>query len=277
MKIIDFHQHIFLRENKWTDNDPDGDILARGMDQHGVEYAVVHAWPTSTYAQVGDNEDVLRAIRKHPDRLFGSVYINPRDATRSHETLKRYHGEGFRCVKMAPFIEGVYVDDPACWPVWEKINELGLPVMLHMGMTNAWVVPTGVKTPVDHKCEHPLYLVNVASHFPETKLVIAHLAGGWFWDALMLHQNFNNVFLDVACSSTFAHEFILEYEQRGPKDRARMFRLDNHVMFGLDLSPRHYEEWIGYWKRFVEAAGNPQFMDPFFYKTAAGLLGLKTE
>lgn len=124
MKIIDFHQHLWVSGTR-SIRAVGAEGMVRGMDEHNVERAVVHALPTSLYAHCGDNEDVLKAIRQFPDRLIGSMYVNPKDVTRTLETLERYHGEGFRCVKILPYVEGIYVDSPEYTPVFEKIDAPG--------------------------------------------------------------------------------------------------------------------------------------------------------
>ncbi|MBI3944889.1 MAG: amidohydrolase family protein [Armatimonadetes bacterium] len=274
MRVIDFHQHLWIREVGQMQAEGARGFVA-GMDRHGVERAVLHALPTSLYPHVGDNGDVLKAIREFPDRLIGSVYINPRDIARSLEALNRYHGEGFGCVKLLPYFEGVYVDDPTYTPVFEKVDELRLPVMIHMGPRGG-LPRTGVKVPFDFKCIHPMYLTNLAARFPNTNFVIAHLAFELFWDAIALHRAYRNVYIEVSMNgpNSLARQVLLDLEKQGPKDRARVLRLDSRVMFGLDLNSTSYAEYIGYWKEFIEEAGKPQFLDAFFYATAARVLGL---
>lgn len=274
MRIIDFHQHLWIGKTRCIQGEG-AKGLVEGMDRHHVEYAVLHALPTSLYAHVGDNEAVLKAIREFPDRLIGSVYINPRDVARSLETLQRYHGEGFRCVKLLPYVEGVYIDDPTYNTVFEKIDELQMPVMIHMGPAGG-LPNTGVKVPFDFKCIHPMYLLNLAARFPKSNFVIAHLAFQFFWDAIGIHQKFPNVYIEVSMNppASLAYKILLDLEKQGPKDKARILRLDSRVMFGLDLNSQAYGEYIGYWQQFIEEIGKPQFLDAFFYQTAAKLLGV---
>ena len=53
--------------------------------------------------KTGTNEWVLRAVRKHPGRLYGSALIDLRDpAKKSIATVKHYAAEGFKSVKMFP-------------------------------------------------------------------------------------------------------------------------------------------------------------------------------
>lgn len=280
MSMIDVHMHVWIKEAGTGGSiqpDPDGEHLLRAMDEHGIDTCVLHGVPTRARPRrhVGDNPDVLRVVRKHPDRLLGSVYVNPRDTARSLETLEEYAEHGFRCVKMIPLFEGTYLDDPACRPVFEKIRELGLPVLVHMGPCKHESVDTFMA--MDNHASHPLSMVNTVMRFPEIDFIIAHFAGHWFWDAVMLHSRYQNVYLDTSTVGrrSVPFDFLLDYEQRGTDpDRMRLLRLDNRVMFGLDLSADRYAEAIGDWRYFAEACGKPDLAEHVFYKTAARVFGL---
>ena len=89
---IDCHLHYFVSDDRWV---RDRLLL---MDEADVSYSVLQALPHLQFKDnvCGDNEDVLRAVRSHPDRFIGSIYIDPRQPD-SLESLARYSGEGFRC------------------------------------------------------------------------------------------------------------------------------------------------------------------------------------
>ncbi len=279
MRIIDVHQHLWIGDDGtgWVPSDREGTDLLRGMDENGVEWAVLHAVPTSHAPHCGDNPDVLRAVQAHPDRFIGSVYVNLRDATRSAEALKRYLGEGFRCVKTLPYLDAVYPDDPACEPVWDLIEEAGAPMLVHTGqLTKA---KRHQVHPADSMCNHPLHLANVAARHPNVNIIVGHLSRNWFWDAVMLHISHQNLFLEVSTQTpqSPAYQFLAEWEAKGPKDRVRVLRLDNHVMFGSDYGAGTLAERIGWWRAFVEEVGKPQYLDTFFYATAARLFGIEAD
>jgi len=72
--IIDFHLHLFDVENFVDD-------LVRKMDAAGVDRTVLQPLPPFRFKGeiCCDNEAALRAVKAHPDRLVGSVYVDPRD------------------------------------------------------------------------------------------------------------------------------------------------------------------------------------------------------
>ena len=91
MKKFDFHLHFN------HDNGPDMDDYVSIMDAHDVAGGLVHAYPGdlwSDHPSSGQTDEaVLSACRKHPGRLFGSVYLDLREFTRAQHpedrTLRR--------------------------------------------------------------------------------------------------------------------------------------------------------------------------------------------
>jgi hypothetical protein len=74
--LIDFHYH-------YADAPGAIDDLLKDMDAAGVEKTLLMGGPAGAwwdYKQCGfaGNEKVLQAVRAHPDRLIGNVYIDPR-------------------------------------------------------------------------------------------------------------------------------------------------------------------------------------------------------
>ena len=271
MKIIDFHQHFWVGDSLPHINaDPEAEELLRQMDRNDIERVVLHAVEGFTFLSkssgkpyIGGNQDVLRIIKKHPGRLIGSIYVNPLDTGQSVETLKRYHEEGFKCVKMLPYV-GFYPDDPALEPVFEKIDELGLPVMFHSGSGGE----KHKSIRYNWKCGHPFYLHNLTSNFPDTKFVISHLADGWFQEAINLSRIRQNVYLECSTQGPGRPSYELL------KEDPRWFRLKDRVMWGHDNDPSWYDKQIKSWLDFLEATGKTEFTENLFYKTACEVLGL---
>ena len=182
---VDFHLHLF--------DTPDFvDEQLRAMDAADVACTVLQPLPPFRFKGCicMGNEDVLRAAKAHPDRLIGSIYLDPRDP-HWRDTLERYHGEGFRCVKMFPPV-GFYPDEPQFLQVFDEINHVGLPVLCHVGLT-------GLGPTTSSKHARPIYLDALLRRFPETRFVMAHWGGLGTWaEAWALMKANPNVFLDTS-------------------------------------------------------------------------------
>jgi aminocarboxymuconate-semialdehyde decarboxylase len=78
------------------------------------------------------NDGMSAAHRAYPDRFVGLATLPMQDPRRSVEELDRAARlPGIRGVYLGTNVNGRELDDPAFLPVWERIDELELPVFLH--------------------------------------------------------------------------------------------------------------------------------------------------
>jgi predicted TIM-barrel fold metal-dependent hydrolase len=137
------------------------------MDWAGVERAVLLQGPF--YGEA--NEYVWQAVRKWPDRFFGSGYVDPRSRD-ARETFRRVTEEyGFRIIKLelseSTGLVGLYpdlrLDDASMVWVWKEAERRGLVVTLDLGAAGS-------------KSYQTYALKAVLERHPGLKIVITHLA-----------------------------------------------------------------------------------------------------
>ncbi|PYM12801.1 MAG: amidohydrolase [Verrucomicrobia bacterium] len=115
-----------------------------------------------------DNDDVLCAIRRFPDRAFGFVYLNPKHTQASLDELKR-------CVRDGPMV-GVKLwvaercNAPELDPIIERAAELKAVVFQHTWLKITGNLP-GESTPMD--------LSELAARHPRATIVCGHSGGDW--------------------------------------------------------------------------------------------------
>lgn len=146
------------------------DQLIDEMDEAGVERGVLCA----NYGGVDDLPWVRAAISKHPERLVGSLVVDPREgmkAVRQIESAVR--NDGFVMARVIAFETQLPYDNAAYFPVYAKCAELGIPLGVNVGIP-------GPRVPGKH--QHPLALDEVCSFFPELTIVMSH--GGEPWTEL---------------------------------------------------------------------------------------------
>ncbi len=127
-----------------------------------------------------ENDEVLRALRAHPDRAFGFVYLNPKHTKASLEELNR-------CVRDGPMV-GVklwvarHCNAPELDPIIALATELEAPVLQH-----TWIKVTG-NLPGEST---PQELAELAARHPRSMLVCGHTGGDWETGirAILLHPN----------------------------------------------------------------------------------------
>ena len=188
--LIDAHLHILAK---------DGFVegMIQQMDDLGVDKGLVLALPDAWVflgARCGGNDDVLAAVKQFPDRLIGAVYLDPRDAG-VLDTLRRYVDQGFRAVKVHPTV-GFYMDDPVCMGVYEEIQKLHLPIVLHAGLTNIPYVDAGRTT--NSKFADPIRLDGVIRLFRQINWIVAHMGWPFFEVVWGLVQFNDNVYMDLS-------------------------------------------------------------------------------
>jgi len=126
-------------------------------------------------------------------------------------------------IKLHPAEGAYYPRDERLWPVYEKAQELGLPIITHGGIF--------MLTP-DVNYTQPSNFESVLESFPDLKLVIAHFGHGFWDESVELAQKFGNVYFDTsAVVSGVEHLEVLTDD-----DTAELIRKlgVDRVMFGSD-------------------------------------------
>lgn len=121
----------------------DMDKRVAWMDQHGVKMLVLTlggfrpwVWVTpeqgAMIARV-TNDAAMAAHKSHPDRIVAGIELNCSDPQGSLAELNRVAGKpGMVCVHLPTSLAGRdFLFEPEFQPVLARINELGLPILLH--------------------------------------------------------------------------------------------------------------------------------------------------
>ena len=170
-----------------------------------------------------DNDEVLRAIRAHPDRAFGFVYLNPRHTQASLNELNR-------CVRDGPMV-GVKLwvaqrcNAPELDPIIARATELKVPILQH-----TWLKATG-NLPSEST---PMDLAELAGRHPEAILVCGHSGGDWEIGIRAIAV-FKNVYADLAGGDPTAGLTEMAVRELGPA----------RVVYGSDAGGRSFASQLG--------------------------------
>jgi predicted TIM-barrel fold metal-dependent hydrolase len=211
--LIDFHYHLADAEDAL-------DILLKDMDDSRVRYTLLMGGPANGYWEYkkcyfAGNEKVLQAVKTHPDRLIGNVYIDPREQNAS-DTLDKYIGEGFKCVKMFPPV-GFWPDDERYFPLYEKIETYGVPLLFHAGQTNIKLISKdpAVRMATNSKCAHPMNFDMIARLFPKMRIILAHMGYPHYTEAWSVAHANTNIYLDISGSGPWTEGIPLVFNALG--------------------------------------------------------------
>jgi hypothetical protein len=282
--IIDFHIHLSRPEHEhpwvmeWLRSNFSGDLDAmmdrvlnpkgfRGyLQENEVDWAVGLAEVTPITTGWASNEYVgefcceVNALPK-PDsgprgRLLPFASINPYIINDLPGELEKLIKDfSFKGIKVYPVYQHHYPNDPRMYPLYAKVQELGLPMLVHTGSS----VFKGARI----KYGDPLLLDDVAIDFPDLTILMAH-SGRPFWyeQAFWMARRHENVYMEV---SGLPAKKLLEYFPR-------LEDIAHKVVYGSD--------WPGNpdLKRNVDAIRNLQISDQakqaVLHDNAAKILGL---
>ncbi|MBN2290127.1 MAG: amidohydrolase [Candidatus Glassbacteria bacterium] len=159
----DCHSHLddIDRYGGWS-----AEKLLQKMDACGIERAVISS-VRGIYADNPDdlalaNETVGRAVGRYPERLDGSVCVNPKFPEASLREIEAYIARGpFVMVgEMCQFLQGWDKTEPGLGPIIERAQALEVPLMVHSSTE-----------------EHAVEILELCLEYPAAKFIMAHLGG----------------------------------------------------------------------------------------------------
>ncbi|MEO6964630.1 MAG: amidohydrolase family protein [Acidobacteriaceae bacterium] len=277
---IDFHTHpVLMRE--MVQGHPDLERAAREiyycgnnfqplevmlaeMDIAGIDKAVVLPIDatTSRNATIFTNEQIVQ-VCKMSDRFIGFASVDPHQEAAPQALTHAIEELGLRGLKLAPAMQEFYPDDRKAYSVYERADQLGIPILFHAGMS--WEPGSRLKY------GHPLRFEDVAADFPTLKIVLAHLAWPWVVEAVALALKYPNVFLDTSAlyfdnPHDFLHYAMTQQVPLTVFERS----LRNQIVFGSD-NPRIEIKSMA---KAVRSLGfSDECLDLIFHKNAETLLG----
>lgn len=162
------------------------------MDAAGVDKSVVVAIDAETISHYKvSNEEVAEAIKRYPDRLIGFASVDPHKGVLALDKLDHAVNDlGLRGLKIIPHLIELYPNDESMYPLYEKAQELGIPVLFHSGTQ----FHSGTKI----KYGQPIFFDDVAVDFPRLKIILAHFGFPWFAEAMAIVQRNENVYFNIA-------------------------------------------------------------------------------
>lgn len=180
--IIDAHLHLDDRPGVSAADAVRS--LTEAMNTCGVSHAVV----LHLLWQKWSVEEVAEALATEP-MLTGFINVNPHSPTAGKD-LEKGVSLGFRGVKLHPRLQKYRPDDAACIALVQQAGELGLPVLLDCFPDGDWLM-AGLSV---------LDYASLAQQAPKTRIVVAHAAGHYCLDLLMLAKRIPNLWFDISYS-----------------------------------------------------------------------------
>jgi len=168
------------------------EVFLRELDEAGVERAVLLPLDCTTAhgCRIVSNEQVAELASGNPRFIgFASVDPNLEDAPRALERAVK--GLGLRGLKLDPALQRFRPDSrERAFPLYQACSQLGVPVMIHCGLSWAPRGRAGLAS--------PLFLEEAVQEFPALTFIIPHFGWPWVGEAVMLALKHANVYLDTS-------------------------------------------------------------------------------
>jgi uncharacterized protein len=202
--------------------------LMKYADRVGVERLIlslgcsIHADPTPEQFRQA-NDEVLRAVRVAPDRLFAYAYLNPRHTEASLQEMDR-------CVRDGPMVGVKLLTALACNdrrldPLIHRLGELK-GVLLQHSFFHA-----GGNSPNEST---PAQLAELAARHPGVPMIGAHAGGDWEQGVRAVRSR-QNVCVDLSGSDPTAGIAEMAVRELGVQ----------RVVWGSDAGGRSFASQLG--------------------------------
>jgi predicted TIM-barrel fold metal-dependent hydrolase len=206
--VIDFHIHIGRKTDwlPWVNDyfkkinpylfqhfeelmNPAG--LENYLTNQGIKYAVILAEYSPKVTGTVTNEFVYEFCKGHK-RFIPFASINPSSTSQPEMILEKCVKDmNFQGLKLYPTYQHFFPNHKNLYPLYEKIVELKIPVMFHTG--------SSIYKNSKLKYGDPLYLDDLATDFPEMKIIMAHSGRGFWYDkAFFLSRLHKNLFMEIS-------------------------------------------------------------------------------
>ena len=199
---IDAHTHIGDFAT-WANLACDEEELVLSMKLYNVKKSALFYW---------DNELVRKAVAKHPQKLVGCVWPDPRKKDARKLVRKALTEWGFKAIKLHPLVHAFLPNDDIVYPIMEEARAARVPVLIHSGHP-----PFSL----------PWSIGELAENFKDITIVMLHMGHGhgiYIKAALDVARRFDNIYLET--SGMPMHSKVKEaVELLG----------DERVMYGSDI------------------------------------------
>lgn len=186
--VIDFHAHYPRGDDDFVER------LVETLPEAGIDTICL----CSAGERLGhvSNDEVLEAARRYPDQIIPLALVEL--GTDAPERVDELVARGFRGFKTtnprSPY------DDEAYFPVYERMERSGLPLLAHTGILMRFPQEPGYR--VNSNWMRPICLDSVVRSFPGLNVVGAHLGAPWHEEASMMARMHPNYYVDLTGANT---------------------------------------------------------------------------
>lgn len=195
------------------------DALLASMDQNNIQTSVIMGMPwSSESALMENNAYIAECVVNQPDRFKGMMIPPLADPEKAARVVEEMDKDVFIGVKILPRDQKVHVNDPKLEPLFEVVEKLNLPLMIHTDHPHQ--TDTG---------DTPFRFLDFLQKHPRIKVLAPHLGGSLCLYAGLpkVRDAIENVLFIVSVSATM--ELVSYASQLNP----------DNLIFGTDFPFNH--------------------------------------
>ena len=161
------------------------------------------------------------------------------------EEVELRASQGARGIKLHPGQFSHFPDDDELWPMYQKCQELGLPILADSGPWSHSHVMTVYPNPLGSQMHQahieyaePKNFARVLEAFPRLTLILAHLGSAWWDERVELAQKYPNVYFDTSQGFSAPDRIpVVPHRSLAEEDAVRIFRKIGveRIIFGTDF------------------------------------------
>ncbi len=261
---IDIHLHPKC-------DDPGLEKYLKVMDKHNVAAGLVHGldeagWDYG-FKDTTSNDEVVKAVKNHPGRFFGTVCVNfALGVEKSLDLIKKYSDKGCMGIKLFPNC-GFDPNDDKYEPIWQELEKRNMLVFSHCG----WLGPNDNNPSMrlsSLEGASPFHFEVPARRHPKVKFIFAHFGGGaTYLETIVLTSRLPNAYADT-CPGW--GRWVFENDMPGLKSMPR-----EKLLYGTDNAGEIYGIDDIWWTNKLMSYGFSQRdLHIYFYENSAKILGL---
>lgn len=270
--IIDSHTHIGKLPNSSQFNNYKQSLieLLKEAKTSGVDHMLIIAgFNKKNNSNTSTKNLIGLAMNKPGVSVVGSIDIlnyKKKDIDELRWWFKKKLIVG---VKLYTGYQHFYPNDKRCIPIYKLCIEYDTPVVFHSGDTLV-----GYTKNPKIKYSHPIHVDEIASDYPNLKIVIAHTGNPWLIDcAEVLYKN-KNVYADISGLVVAGDDLNTPY---GRLMKKRIIELidyvgENKLLYGTDWPLCPMKTYINFTRNLKLPKKE---LDRLFYKNTAELFNLK--
>ena len=273
---VDDHGHNALSDvlveaaSKYFKTDgprPTLDVIAEMYRERKMAAVVFTVDATTSLGghQPNSTEEIVAGAIRNNDVLIPFGTVDPLQGKAAIDRARRqFEDLGVRGFKFHPTLQNFDPSDEAFFPLFEVIEQMEVPIVVHTGQTGI-----GSGLPGGHGLRlglsNPMLLDTVAARFPALDIVMAHPSVPWQEEALAVATHKANVWIDL---SGWSPKYFPESLVRQANSI-----LQNKVLFGSDFPLITPDRWLG---DFANLQMKDEVRPKILKENAVRLLGLGT-